>query len=37
MNFIFHPHAKKELEQAAVYYEECQKGLGILFILDSKS
>ena len=32
MNYIFHPDAKKELAQAVVYYENCQKGLGSEFL-----
>ncbi|MCK5851768.1 type II toxin-antitoxin system RelE/ParE family toxin [bacterium] len=32
MNFIFHPSAKKELEQAVAYYEKCQIGLGHEFL-----
>jgi len=32
MNFIFHPSAEKELEQAAAYYEKCQIGLGHEFL-----
>ena len=32
MNFIFHPEAKRELEQAIAYYEDCQDGLGTEFL-----
>jgi len=32
MNFIFHPSAKKELEQTVAYYEKCQIGLGYEFL-----
>jgi len=32
MNFVFHPEAREELENAIVYYENCQAGLGIAFL-----
>ncbi len=32
MNLIFHPEAKRELEQAISYYEDCQEGLGTEFL-----
>ena len=31
MNFIFHPAAKTELNEAVDYYEDCQPGLGAEF------
>lgn len=31
MTFYFHPEAELELNQAIVYYEECQPHLGIEF------
>ncbi len=31
MTYSFHPLARKELNEAIVYYNECQKGLGIQF------
>ena len=31
MNYSFHPLARKELNEAMVYYNECQDGLGIQF------
>jgi len=32
MNFVFHPEAQTELEQAIEYYESCQVGLGTEFL-----
>ncbi len=31
MKYFFHPSAKIELTEAAHYYENCRKGLGIEF------
>lgn len=31
MTYSFHPLARKELTETIVYYNECQKGLGIRF------
>ncbi len=31
MNYSFHPLARKELDEAIDYYNECQDGLGIEF------
>jgi len=31
MTYSFHPFAKKELNDAIVFYNECQEGLGIQF------
>ena len=32
MNFIFHPVAREELNQAVDYYDECEIGLGYDFL-----
>jgi len=37
MNFFFHPEAEKELMEAARYYENCEKGLGADFLIESYS
>jgi plasmid stabilization system protein ParE len=31
MNYSFHPLARKELDEAIDYYNECQDGLGVEF------
>ena len=32
MKIFFHPKAEEELKEAVLYYEECQKGLGLKFL-----
>ncbi len=32
MNYFFHPSAKIELNEAALYYENCHPGLGMEFL-----
>jgi hypothetical protein len=31
LNYSFHPDAEKEFNEAIVYYNECQNGLGLEF------
>ena len=31
MNYSFHPEAKEEFFKTIIYFEECQKGLGLAF------
>ncbi len=31
MNFSFHPDAEQEFDEAVVYYEGCERGLGVEF------
>jgi len=37
MKCLFHPEAEAELEQAAIFYEEYEEGLGFDFLLEVHS
>lgn len=37
MNYIFHPEAEQEFEQAIEYYESCQQGLGLDFAIEVRA
>ncbi|MDM8528768.1 type II toxin-antitoxin system RelE/ParE family toxin [Anaerolineales bacterium HSG24] len=37
MNYLFHPEAEQEFEQAIEYYESCQQGLGLDFALEVRA
>jgi len=34
MNYFFHPEAQAEFNEAVVYYEECEPGLGEDFVFE---
>ncbi len=37
MNFVFHPLASNELDEAVKYYEEIREGLGLEFLEELNS